>query len=84
MLVLARRVGENIVIGDDIVVTVVEIRGGKVRLGIRAPKKVPVHRQEVFDAIHGKTSGSAMPTAVIAPKQDAQSSPEGQSVEPPP
>lgn len=51
MLVLSRKKNENIRIGQDIVVTVVEIRGDKVRLGIEAPKEVPVHRQEVFDAI---------------------------------
>ena len=54
MLVLSRKKNESIVINNDIVVTVVEIRGDKVRLGIVAPKEVPVHRQEVFDAIHGK------------------------------
>ena len=51
MLVLSRKVNETIVINDNIVVTVVDIRGDKVRLGIEAPKDVPVHRQEVYDAI---------------------------------
>ena len=51
MLVLSRKKNESIVINNDITVTVVEIRGDKVRLGIVAPKEVPVHRQEVFDAI---------------------------------
>jgi carbon storage regulator len=54
MLVLSRKKNESIVINNDITVTVVEIRGDKVRLGIVAPKEVPVHRQEVFEAIHGK------------------------------
>ena len=54
MLVLSRKKNESIVINNDITVTVVEIRGDKVRLGIVAPKEVPVHRQEVYDAIHGK------------------------------
>ena len=54
MLVLSRTKNESIVINDDITVTVVEIRGDKVRLGIVAPKEIPVHRQEVHDAIHGK------------------------------
>ncbi len=53
MLVLSRKKNESIVINNDITVTVVEIRGDKVRLGIVAPKEVPVHRQEVYDAIHG-------------------------------
>jgi carbon storage regulator len=51
MLVLTRKKGESIIIRDDIVVMVVEIRGDKVRLGIEAPKAVPVHRREVYDAI---------------------------------
>jgi carbon storage regulator len=59
MLVLSRKKNESIVINNDITVTVVEIRGDKVRLGIVAPKEVPVHRQEVYDAIHGKDSASA-------------------------
>lgn len=51
MLVLSRHRDESIMIGDNIVVTVVDIRGDKVRLGINAPTDIPVHRQEVFDAI---------------------------------
>ncbi len=53
MLVLSRKKNESIIINNDIVITVVEIRGDKVRLGIEAPKDVPVHRQEVYEAIHG-------------------------------
>lgn len=51
MLVLSRHRDESIVIGDNIIVTIVDIRGDKVRLGIEAPAAVPVHRQEVYDAI---------------------------------
>lgn len=51
MLVLSRKNNESIVINDDLIVTVVEIRGDKVRLGIEAPKNVPVHRKEVYEAI---------------------------------
>ena len=51
MLVLARKKNESIVIREDVVVTVVEVRGDKVRLGIEAPKEVKVHRREVYDAI---------------------------------
>jgi carbon storage regulator len=61
MLVLSRKKNESIVINNDITVTVVEIRGDKVRLGIVAPKEVPVHRQEVYEAIHGKQPGSTEP-----------------------
>ncbi len=52
MLVLSRKKNESIVINDNITIVVVEIRGDKVRLGVEAPKEVPVHRREVFDAIH--------------------------------
>lgn len=51
MLVLGRHKDERIRIGADIILTVVEIARGKVRIGIEAPRDVPVHRQEVFDAI---------------------------------
>jgi carbon storage regulator len=61
MLVLSRKKNESIVINNDIVITVVEIRGDKVRLGIEAPKDVPVHRQEVYEAIHGVKAPAAAP-----------------------
>ena len=51
MLVLSRKTNESIVIADNIVITVVEIGGNKIRLGISAPKDVTVHRQEIYDAI---------------------------------
>ena len=51
ILVLSRKKNETIVLNDNIEVTVIEVRGDKVRLGIVAPKSVPVHRREVFDAI---------------------------------
>ena len=52
MLVLTRKKDEVIRIGDDVSIMVIEIRGGKVRLGIDAPRVVPVHRQEVYEEIH--------------------------------
>ncbi len=51
MLVLSRQKDESIIIGDNVEITIVDVRGDKVRLGITAPKDVPVHRREVFDAI---------------------------------
>jgi carbon storage regulator len=74
MLVLSRKKNESIVINNDITVTVVEIRGDKVRLGIVAPKEVPVHRQEVYDAIHGKENSE--PTAAPVTVKNAE--PSGQ------
>jgi carbon storage regulator len=59
MLVLSRQRDESIMIGDKVVITIVDIRGDKVRLGIEAPQEVPVHRQEVYEAIkrEGRHSG---------------------------
>ena len=61
MLVIPRKEGESIVIGDDIIVTVIEIRGDKVRLGIEHPPEVPVHRREVFEAIQRATQTAERP-----------------------
>lgn len=67
MLVLSRKKNESIVINNDIVITVVEVRGDKVRLGIVAPRDVAVHREEVYEAIHGaKPQISATPTTGTA------------------
>lgn len=52
MLVLSRQRDESIIIGDNIKITVVDIRGDKVRLGIQAPREIPVHRLEIAEAIH--------------------------------
>jgi carbon storage regulator len=73
MLVLSRKKNESIVINNDITVTVVEIRGDKVRLGIVAPKEVPVHRQEVYDAIHGKAETEPAPSTVVVKPIESQS-----------
>jgi len=63
MLVLSRKPGESIRVDENIIVTIVEIRGDKVRLGIDAPKEVKVHRQEVADAIAAKlTEASSQAT----------------------
>ncbi len=59
MLVLSRQRDQTIMIGDDIEITVVDIRGDKVRLGINAPSEVPVHRKEVYDAIKRENRAAA-------------------------
>jgi carbon storage regulator len=59
MLVLSRHRDESIMIGDDVVVTIVDIRGDKVRLGIEAPTDIPVHRQEVYEAIKRENERAA-------------------------
>jgi carbon storage regulator len=63
MLILARRVNECIVIGDDIKVSVVDIRGDQVKLGIDAPRSVKVYRQEVYDAIQAENREAAISSA---------------------
>jgi len=55
MLVLSRKRDETIIIGDHIEITVVDVRGDKVRLGINAPAHIPVHRKEIYDVMKGKT-----------------------------
>ncbi len=59
MLVLSRHRDESIMIGDDVVVTIVDIRGDKVRLGINAPQDIPVHRREVYEAIKRENESAA-------------------------
>lgn len=77
MLVLSRHRDESIMIGDEIVVTIVDIRGDKVRLGIQAPTDIPVHRREVFDAIQRENRQAAEltpgDTAPLQPKNPGRS-----------
>ena len=61
MLVLSRKRNESVVINDQIVVTVIEVRGDKVRLGIQAPRDVPIHRSEVMAAIHRENEAATQP-----------------------
>jgi carbon storage regulator len=59
MLVLSRQKDESIIIGDDVVITIVDVRGDKVRLGINAPKSITVHRKEVYEAIQREKAEKA-------------------------
>jgi carbon storage regulator len=59
MLVLSRQRDESIIIGDNIVVTIVDVRGDKVRLGIEAPREISVHRREVYEAIQRENQQAA-------------------------
>ena len=56
MLILTRQIGESIMIGDDVIITVLGIRGEQVRIGIDAPRDVPVHREEIYERIQQEES----------------------------
>ena len=66
MLVLSRRVGESVMIGDDVVLTVVEVRGDIVRLGIDAPRDVKVHREEVYREVEAANRAAATGTGDLS------------------
>lgn len=67
MLILARKTNEQIRIFDDIVITVVEVAGGKVRLGVEAPRSVPVHREEIYQAIKAEGAEQVPPPQGVDP-----------------
>ena len=59
MLILTRRIGEAVKIGDDIEVSIVDVKGNQVRVAIKAPKEIPVHRHEVFERIQAERNAHA-------------------------
>ncbi len=75
MLVLTRKVNQSIMIGDEIEVVVLEVRGEQVRLGIKAPRNVTVHRREIYDAIQQENlrAAQAKPEDVPTPKKPVKS-----------
>lgn len=83
MLVLTRRSGESIVIGTDVVVTVLEVRGDQVRIGIDAPRSVQVHREEVFNQVVAENRAavaSAPKSQKLLDKRVGQLRPAGQAL----
>lgn len=65
MLILSRKINEKIMIGDDISITIIEVRGDQVKLGVEAPRNVQIFRQEVFDAIKAENKAAAESLPVL-------------------
>ena len=83
MLVLTRHVHQSIVIGHDVIVTVLEVRGDQVRLGITAPKDIQVHREEVFAALTAANRQAATSATELEVLKELSSEPIGSSLAPP-
>ena len=74
MLILTRRVGETLMIGDEVTVTVLGVKGNQVRIGVNAPKEVAVHREEIYERIKREREGGdvpATPAAAVSAAEEA-------------
>jgi carbon storage regulator len=75
MLILTRRVGETVMIGDEVTITVLGVKGNQVRVGINAPKSVAVHREEIYERIKREQQGGDAGDTVDKPKHTAEFAP---------
>ena len=79
MLILTRRVGETVMIGEEVTVTVLGVKGNQVRIGVNAPKTVAVHREEIFDRIKREQDGDAPPAVTNGNTTGTTTSPKRES-----
>lgn len=71
MLILTRRIGETIMVGDEVTVTVLGVKGNQVRLGVSAPKSIPVHREEIYIRIKREEAIASATAGLVGPSDDA-------------
>jgi carbon storage regulator len=79
MLMMTRRAGQKIVLGDDITIEVVEVAGNTVRIGVNAPRSVPVYREEIWTAVRAENEAAASATELPAPPARTPEQPPRQS-----
>jgi carbon storage regulator len=81
MLILTRRVGETVVIGDEVTVTVLGVKGNQVRIGVNAPREVAVHREEIYQRIKNEAEDGVVPSGTSAPATAASEAPKADATE---